>query len=394
MVVIQNIHEIKDLKYFGWEIYPPKKNKKQVNWDDFMKRVKLDAKPRHIIDIKELNKKLSSEDETKLVFKDKRPSRFEKITFWEYPVTVPPSIACYVASKRGCSMSEVNFLVHGSVLGILSRAKPKAKNEHIMVQRLGGKNIINIRNVIDSSGNLVDAGHQFEKLVTGENINSKPSLRQNMHLRLMQVGSFQILVCAESDAIDANDKQIEVKSKNLLSEKAYDKDKLKFLFQMISNGSEHLIAPERIVNEDKSFCVEEVKKIPIQELVDSLSEGKQYLNRKTDTVQSNLQIIQERIPLGDDKCYELTFEQDEIHLNPFLKEDEKNSKCKTTQYDFQNLNSSYYREHLLQIHEPDIKKEEKLGSTISPLAANNSSDVSKSPYQPNLALDQGSNMNQ
>ena len=352
MVIIQNIQEIQDLKYFGWEIYPhnTKKNKKKEDWDDYMKRLKPNSKPRQILNLNELNKKLSSDDENKVVIKDKKQSRSGtgKITFWEYPFTVPPSIACYVASERGCTLSDVDFLVHGSVFGILSRAKPKSKNEHIMVQRLGGENIINIRNVIDSSGNLADAGHQFEKLVTGEEINSKPTLRQDMHLRLLEVGTFKALVCAESDAIDADEKQIEVKSKNLLTEKAYDKDKLKFLFQMISNGSESLIVPERTVNEDKSFSVESVKKIPIKELVDSLSEGESYLKRKTDTVRLNLQVIHDKIPLGDDKCYELTFDQHEIHLNPFLKEGERNSKCKTTQHKFQNLNSSYYLEHFVK----------------------------------------------
>ena len=144
-------------------------------------------------------------------------------------------------------------------------------------------------------------------------------------------------IIRENMGLDEDEKQIEVKSKNLLSEKAYDKDKLKFLFQMISNGSESLIVPERTVNEDRSFSVESVKKIPIKELVDSLSEGESYLKRKTDTVQLNLQVIHDKIPLGDDKCYELTFDQDEIHLSPFLKEGEKKSKCKTTQHKFQNL---------------------------------------------------------
>jgi hypothetical protein len=347
---LQNIREIKDLNYFGWEIYPSRKNKKNlISWEDFMKRLKPDSQPRKIINIKELSQSLSADDAEKVILSDKKPTRYENITFWEYPSTVPPVIACHVASQRGCSMEEVKFLVHGSVFGILSRAKPISKSEHVMVQRLGGGNIINIRTVINSHGNLADAGHQFEKLVTGEKILSKPSLRNDQHLRLIQVGSQKVLVCAEADAIDPNTgKQVEIKSKNLLTEKAYDKDKLKILFQMLSNGSETLIAPERTMNEDKSFSVEAVKQIPIQDVVNSLSEGVPYLTRKINTIETNLQVIQETIKLEDETCYELTFDKDVLHLNPFLKEQEKNSKCKETQHHFQQLNSDYFRERLLK----------------------------------------------
>ena len=347
---LQNFCEIKDLNYFGWEIYPPKRNKKNlINWDDFMKRLKPGIQPRKVTNIDQLNQRLSSNNDEKVILSDKKPTRFEKITFWEYPSTVPPVIACHVASKRGCNIEEVNFLVHGSVFGILSRAKPISKSEHIMVQRLGGGSIINIRTVIDSHGNLADAGHQFEKLVTGEETNSKPSLCQDQHLRLIQVGSQKVLVCAEADAFDPmTGKQVEIKSKNPLTEKVYEKDKLRVLFQMLSNGSDTLIAPKRTMNEDKSFSVEAVKEIPIQQVVDSLSEGVDYLNRKTNTIETNLQIIQDRIELEDETCYELMFDKDVLQLNPFLKEYYKKSKCKETQHHFQQLNSDYFREHLLK----------------------------------------------
>ena len=65
-------------------------------------------------------------------------------------------------------------------------------------------------------------------------------------------------------------------------------------------------------------------------------------------IETNLQIIQDRIKLEDETCYELMFDKDVLQLNPFLKEYYKKSKCKETQHHFQQLNSDYFREHLLK----------------------------------------------
>ena len=361
---IPNIKEIQDFKYFSWETYPLKRKE---DWDDFLKRTKLDTLPRNITNIQDLNQKLK---ENKQVISDKQPRKHQRVTFWEYPSTVPPSIACRVAVERGCSLDDVDFLVHGSVLGFLARVKSKTKKEHVLVQRLGGGNIINIRIVINSHGNLVDAGRQFERLVRGEDVHSKPSLQLDQHLRTIELGSHKILVCAESDAIDANTgKQVEVKTKNPLTEKSFDRETAKLLFQMISNGSDTLITADRIKNESNShvqlesksnkqvssFTVESVKRIPISNIIEALSEGKITLDQKIATAASNLNTIQQKIETGDDTIYELVFDSNQIRLYPFVlgdKEKTGNVKsqqdlCKTTQEDFQRKNSRYYREHVV-----------------------------------------------
>jgi hypothetical protein len=362
---IPNIKEIQDLKYFSWETYP---SKKKEDWDDFLKRTKLDTLPGSITNIHDLNQKLK---ENKQVISDKQPRKHQRVTFWEYPSTVPPSIACRVAVERGCSLDDVNFLVHGSVLGFLARVKSKTKKEHVLVQRLGGGNIINIRIVINSHGNLVDAGRQFERLVRGEDIHSKPSLQLDQHLRTIELGSHKILVCAESDAMDANTgKQVEVKTKDPLTEKRFDRDTAKLLFQMISNGSDTLITADRVKNESKSqgqsesknnkqvssFTVESVKRIPISNIIEALTEGKTTLDRKIATAESNLSIIQQKIVTGDETIYEMMFDNDQIKLYPFVlgdKEKTGNVKsqqdlCKITQEEFQRKNSHYYREHVVK----------------------------------------------
>ena len=362
--VIPNIKEIQDLKFFSWETYP---SKRKDDWDDFLKRTKLDTLPGNITNIQDLNQKLKDD---KQVISDKQPRKHQRTTFWEYPATVPPAIACRVAVERGCSLDDVNFLIHGSVLGFLARVKTKTKKEHVLVQRLGGGNIINIRIVINSHGNLVAAGRQFERLVRGEDIHSKPSLKLDQHLRTIELGSHKILVCAESDAMDANTgKQVEVKTKNPLTEKRFDRDTAKLLFQMISNGSDTLITAERTKNESNSqgqsesknnkqissFTVESVKRIPISNIIEALPEGKITLDHKIGTAASNLNIIQQKMVAGDDTVYEMVFDNDQIKLYPFVlgnKEKTGNVKsqqdiCKITQEEFQKKNSHYYREHVV-----------------------------------------------
>ena len=72
METLKNIHEVKDFKYFGWEIYPPRKNKKNlIDWKDFMKRLKTSSQPRKLINIKELNQSLSPDGAQKVILSDK-----------------------------------------------------------------------------------------------------------------------------------------------------------------------------------------------------------------------------------------------------------------------------------------------------------------------------------
>ena len=387
---VPSIKEVQDFKFFSWETYPTRK-KEPDEWQTFLKRTKLDSSPGCITDIQELYKKLSEENSKLGVISDQPPRKNQRVTFWEWPHTVPPAIACHVAKERGCALNDVNFLVHGSVLGYLARVRTKSNKEHILVQRLGGENIINVRVVINSNGNLMDAGRQFEKLVRGESVFSKPSLRQDLHLRTIELGPYKILVCAETDAIDAvTGKQVEVKTKNPLTEKSYDRDIAKLLFQMMSNGSDTLVTAKRNMEEDKkqtniegqtkkqgakkpksSFKVEFVNKIPLSFIIEKLSEGEATLGRKIATAQSSLQFIQQAILVGDDKCYEVVLQQDKIDIQPFVPESQAKSSsllsqaslCKSTQNEFQQKNSEYYSQHVMG--HPPIKRNPSFKRTQS-----------------------------
>ena len=348
MEKLKNISVLRDSGYFGWDVSNTgaKKNKEEpadaIEWDNVIKRLDMDGTPPHLTDIEKLNDELPNKEEIKLSDKLLSRRKNQVIVFWEYPYSIPPVIACYVAAQRGSNLDETHFLIHGGILGVLSRCKTIAKQESIMVQKLGG-NVINIRIVVEKNGFLGDAGHQFERLVVGDKIFSKHSLIQHQHLREIKLGDFKILVYAEADAIDPNtEKPAEIKTKNVLKEKAYDRDKLKILLQMISNGSETLITPDRQKHEDQSFTVKAIEKYTIATLIDSIGEGADYVNHKIESIEHRLGWIMDEMKEKDNSCFELTVGSDEMNLQPFTME----SQAKATQHNYQLLNSTFYTNYI------------------------------------------------
>ena len=348
MEQLQNIEVLNDYGYFGWEFYPVKKKKHEASstplkWEDINKRLKVDLKPAFLTDLDTLNEELLNKEGVKLSDKLINRRKNQIIVFWEYPFSIPPVLACNVAKERGCILENVDFLIHGGILGVLSRSKTVAKQETIMVQKIGD-NIINVRIIVDKNGFLGDAGHQFERLVVGDQIFSKHNLIQYQHLRLIQIGTFKLLVYAEADAIDPiSIKPVEIKTKNVLKEKAYDRDKLKFLLQMISNGSDTLITANREKHEDQSFTIKSIETYALNDLVESLTEGAEYVNHKIDDINNRLKWIKEEMNERDKSCFELKVASETMDLLPFTTE----SRAKDTQHNFQLLNSEFYSSHVV-----------------------------------------------
>ena len=53
---------------------------------------------------------------------------------------------------------------------------------------------------------MTDAGHKFEELVTADSsADSEQPLEVWEHIQLLNIGGFNILTCAESDAVEEND---------------------------------------------------------------------------------------------------------------------------------------------------------------------------------------------
>lgn len=356
----KNIVPIMELGWFSWDLSnrgDKKKNRDlaaSLDWDQLLSRVDVNKTPNTIMDIEELNERLSTKEDFRLSDKLLNRRKNQMLVLWEYPCSIPPVIPFYVASLRSCSLENVNFMVHGSVLGLLSRCKAVAKHEFVMVNRLGG-NIINIRIIVEKNGFLGDAGHQFERLVVGEKPFGTHSREQKYILRLLEIGSYKILVYADSDAIDSNTQTpVEIKSKNFITEKAYDRDKVKVILQMISNGSHKLVTSDRVKHEDGSFTVKSVLEYPISTLIESLTEGATTLQKRIDIMKTNLQFIQGEIKEGDDKCYELIFNKEQSEIQPFKVD---GSAAKKTQNTFQILNSTFYEQHVVDDNENALEKQ-------------------------------------
>ena len=347
-------HTIVPLLEFGWFSWDlsnkgdKKKNKDLANtleWDHMLTRVDVTKTPMKLTDLDKLNETLANKEDFRLSDKLLNRRKNQMVVLWEYPCSIPPVIPLYVASSRGCPISNIDFMMHGSVLGLLSRSKALAKYESVLVQRIGGS-IINIRIVVEKNGFLGDAGHQFERLVVGEKPFGSHSREQKYVLRLIELPPFKILVYADSDGIDPlTNRPVEIKTKNFLTEKAFDRDKIKIILQMLSNGSDKLITTDRVKHDDGSFTVRSVVQYPIQSLIESLTEGNVSLQKRIEIIKTNLQFIQSEVEEGDDKCYELVFNKEESDIQPFLVDG--CSEAKKTQNTYQLLNSNFYEQHVL-----------------------------------------------
>ena len=355
-----SISSILELGWFAWDLSnkgDKRKNKDLANtleWDHMLTRLDVDKTPMSLIDLNELNEKLADKEDFRLSDKLLNRRKNQMIVLWEYPCSIPPVIPLHVASLRNCSLNDIDFMIHGSVLGLLSRSKALAKYESVLIQRIGGS-IINIRIVVEKNGFLGDAGHQFERLVVGEKPFGSHSREQKYVLRLIELPPFKILVCADSDGVDpSTNKPVEIKTKNFLTEKAFDRDKIKIILQMMSNGSDKLITTDRVKHEDGSFTVKSVVQYPIHSLIESLTEGYDSLQKRIEIIKTNLQYIQSEVEEGDDKCYELVFNKEESDIQPYLVDG--CSEAKRTQNTYQLLNSNFYEQHLVVDKEnPSIK---------------------------------------
>ena len=355
-----SISTILELGWFAWDLSnkgDKRKNKDLANtleWDHMLTRLDVDKTPMSLIDLNELNEKLADKEDFRLSDKLLNRRKNQMIVLWEYPCSIPPVIPLHVASLRNCPINDIDFMIHGSVLGLLSRSKALAKYESVLIQRIGGS-IINIRIVVEKNGFLGDAGHQFERLVVGEKPFGSHSREQKYVLRLIELPPFKILVCADSDGIDPmTNKPVEIKTKNFLTEKAFDRDKIKIILQMISNGSDKLITTDRVKHDDGSFTVKAVVQYPIHSLIESLTEGYDSLQRRMEIIKTNLQFIKSEVQEGDDTCYELVFNKEESDIQPYLVDG--CSEAKRTQNTYQLLNSNFYEQHLVVDKEnPSVK---------------------------------------
>jgi hypothetical protein len=62
--------------------------------------------------------------------------------------------------------------------------------------------------------NYADTGFQFERLVTGGQLDGRHGLIHHESMQLMRIGTFNVLFAADVDAVDAAGRVVEIKSGN------------------------------------------------------------------------------------------------------------------------------------------------------------------------------------
>ena len=91
---------LKELGYFSWDISNPGKEKygkhniNKLEWKDLLKRLDIEAKPKELTNITDLNSNLSTKEDFRLSDKFLNKRKNQVIIFWLYPYNLPPSIPC------------------------------------------------------------------------------------------------------------------------------------------------------------------------------------------------------------------------------------------------------------------------------------------------------------
>ena len=91
MELKKDLFVLKELGYFSWDISNPRNGKsekqivKDLEWKDFLKRLDIEAKPKDLTNINELNSNLSTKEDFRLSDKFLNKRKNQVITFWQYP---------------------------------------------------------------------------------------------------------------------------------------------------------------------------------------------------------------------------------------------------------------------------------------------------------------------
>jgi len=146
---------------------------------------------------------------------------------------VPVHVALYHRNLGAEWKDKLTFCLGGSTLDVLANQKIKKKDTYVGA-RIVGTNIIMICKHSPYNMNLNDVGFQFERWVTGKQLNDRHSTELMDHIQLMQVGSHYCLFGADCDATHQG-APVEIKTTDPKQWKT------KTMFQMISSGSQHLV---------------------------------------------------------------------------------------------------------------------------------------------------------
>ncbi|CAE7571505.1 unnamed protein product [Symbiodinium microadriaticum] len=163
--------------------------------------------------------------------------------------------ALRVAKARGLCLKNLDFVLDDISLGFLATRKQPQKRFKHLVQKLPGTDVI----VLGVHGlymrELHEIGFQFERLMTGQPLDSPHDLCWHGAIQLLDIGGWQVLIVAEVDAMNSRRMPVEIKSSKRIREG-------ELILQMLSSGAVQLVHAKRNGN-----TLEDVQLRSFEELV-------------------------------------------------------------------------------------------------------------------------------
>lgn len=238
-------------------------------------------------------------------------------------------ICLHVASQhRGIDFSEIDFVFGGSTLEMLAQRDPlggfKGRNtsdtSYLAMRLPGFKTIMIVKNSTYTS-DYAKLPHQFERLMTGKDMDDTRSVRTTDHLQIMQIGVYRVLFRAETDAIDSEGRSVEIKTYGPQSRRT------KTMFQMMSSGSMKLCY---CAHSNDRTRINQIKVISLQEVAQrSLASRSELehvatLRRLQENIVDGMDSISQQVEQESttNKVFEIGFDKDgmlNLQYNKFAK---------------------------------------------------------------------------
>lgn len=244
---------VSDHGYFSWKPQrgkPKYKNLSNISsTKEIVDYIDLEARPDRLVPMSSLRLPLE--------FPSLPPRLFENT----FPFGQNETSHLYVATRhRGIKLENIDFCFGGSALEMLARKD--ASNPYIVMKIPGEKSTIIVAKRKAYTQDLSDVGYQFERFVTGNNLSARYDVEFIEHLHVMKIGDYNVLFCAETDAVDENDNPVEVKASN---PKYWG---TKVMFQMICSGSSKLCHGVKIRGNLQSVTLKSLSSIAKEALRD------------------------------------------------------------------------------------------------------------------------------
>ena len=242
----------------------------------------------------------------------KFPLTFPSLPPWAFFNTFPfgqnEVSHLYVAARhRGINFDTIDFYFGWSVLDMLAH-KDDSNGPHI-VTTIPEKHTIIVANRKPYNQNLSDIGYQFERLVTGKDMKARFSCINIIeHLHVMKIGDYNVLFCAETDAVDENDRPVEVKTTNPRHWRT------RVIFQMISNGSSSLCHGLRIERD-----LQGVEMHSLSSVAEQISLQQHDIRTLEQNILDGMKAMKDQMRTTnhmEESCFKVSFSQSELKLIP------------------------------------------------------------------------------